>query len=407
MEPSHIFTALSPNQSAEGEGGEWSVAPQACPLRPLPVIYYSTLLCLGLPANLLTVLVLSQLMSRRQKSSYIYLLALAAADILVLVLVVFVDFLLEDFLLRSPLPGPLQSTVQVLEFWALHTSVWVAVPLTVDRYVAVCHPLRYPSISYPARTRRVIAAVYVGCLLTATPYLWWPDLWLGLSAVGRRGRPLGGVGGGDRNATGVVLDVTPTPTPRTVGQHALVWTHCLTVYAAPCSVFFALNTAIVRRLRSRMRSHSHGHGRLRLRGLATGRTTAILLAVTSMFAILWAPRTALLLYRLYTPPARQHQDQDPHAARLLHLLADVANMLALLNTGVNFFLYCFISKRFRAVAASALRALPRCRPPPPPFYAGHAMSASSSPWISPANSQRVRMFVYQYDKHGRPVCISS
>lgn len=211
-----------------------------------------------------------------------------------------------------------------------------------------------------------------------------------------------------------------------MGQHALVWTHCLTVYAAPCSVFFALNTAIVRRLRSRLRNHGtqgggHGHGRLRLRGLATGRTTAILLAVTSMFAILWLPRTALLLYRLYTPhhnyhrhgdqQGAQHQGDPQQAARLLHLLVDVANMLALLNTGVNFFLYCFISKRFRAVAASALRALPRCRPPPPPFYAGHhlggAVSASSSPWISPANSQRVRMFVYQYDKHGRPVCISS
>lgn len=328
-------------------------------------------------------------MSRRQKSSYIYLLALAAADILVLLLVVFVDFLLEDFLLRWRLPEAIRDVVQALEFWALHTSVWVAVPLTVDRYVAVCHPLRYPSISYPARTRRVIAAVYVGCLLTAAPYLWWPDLWHGLSAVGGRGT------GSPRGAN--ESEVLPGAT---VGQHALVWTHCLTVYAAPCSVFFALNAAIVRRLRSR--AHSHSHGRLRLRGLATGRTTAILLAVTSMFAILWAPRTALLLYRLYSP-----QHESPHSVHLLHLLADVANMLALLNTGVNFFLYCFISKRFRAVAASALRALPRCRPPPPPFYAGHVISASSSPWISPANSQRVRMFVYQYDKHGRPVCISS
>lgn len=336
-------------------------------------------------------------MSRRQKSSYIYLLALAAADILVLVLVVFVDFLLEDFLLRWRLPEVIRDVVQALEFWALHTSVWVAVPLTVDRYVAVCHPLRYPSISYPARTRRVIAAVYVGCLLTAAPYLWWPDLWHGLSAVGREDGPSRGA-----NESEVPLDATHAH--RTAGQHALVWTHCLTVYAAPCSVFFALNTAIVRRLRSRTHGHGqgHGHGRLRLRGLATGRTTAILLAVTSMFAILWAPRTALLLYRLHTPP-----HQGPRSGHLLHLLADVANMLALLNTGVNFFLYCFISKRFRAVAASALRALPRCRPPPPPFYAGHVISASSSPWISPANSQRVRMFVYQYDKHGRPVCISS
>ncbi|XP_028829482.1 probable G-protein coupled receptor 139 [Denticeps clupeoides] len=392
MEPNHIFMPLSPNNSMEGRGKD-SAALRACPLGPVPVIYYSTLLCLGLPANLLTVLVLSQLVSRRQKSSYIYLLALAAADVLVLLLVVFVDFLLEDFLLAMPFPGLIQKVVQILEFWALHTSVWVAVPLTVDRYVAVCHPLRYPSVSYPARTCRVIATVYVGCLLSAAPYVWWPDLWHDLS--GDQISPAWKVSVGRNVSEGL-------GSKRSMVQYVLVWVHCLTVYAAPCSVFFALNVAIVKRLRSRAQNHSQG--RLHLRGLATGRTTGILLAVTSVFAILWAPRTALLLYRLYEPllePAVSRSSQ------LLHLWIDVANMLALLNTGVNFFLYCFISKRFRAVAASALRAFPRWRPPPAPFYAGHTLSASSSPWISPANSQRVRMFVYQYDKHGRPVCISS
>ncbi|XP_030634757.1 probable G-protein coupled receptor 139 [Chanos chanos] len=358
------------------------------PLSPLPVIYYSTLLCLGLPANLLTVLVLSQLLSRRQKSSYIYLLALAAADILVLFLVVFVDFLLEDFLLGAPLPGAMRQAVLVLEFSALHTSVWVAVPLTVDRYVAVCYPLRYHAVSYPARTRRVITGVYLGCLLSAAPYLWWPDLWQGLS--GRDGDPPWG----RMEANRTERSREEAEAHKTVWQHVLVWAHCLTVYVAPCSVFFTLNAAIVRRLRSRRQ--------LRLKGLSTGRTTAILLAVTSVFVVLWAPRTAMILYRLYAPS----HVAGPAPAHLLHLLVDVANMLALLNTAVNFFLYCFISKRFRLAAAGTLRALRRCRRQPPTFYASHALSVSSSPWISPANSQRVKMFVYQYDKNGRPVCIS-
>src|SRR4029434_9849191 len=39
------------NQSVADGGGDWSGAPQACPLRPLPVIYYRTLLCLGLPGT--------------------------------------------------------------------------------------------------------------------------------------------------------------------------------------------------------------------------------------------------------------------------------------------------------------------------------------------------------------------
>uniref|UniRef100_A0AAY4AWN3 G-protein coupled receptors family 1 profile domain-containing protein n=1 Tax=Denticeps clupeoides TaxID=299321 RepID=A0AAY4AWN3_9TELE len=349
--------------------------PQGCPLGPLPIIYYSSLLCLGLPANILTVIILSQLVLRRQKSSYNYLLALAVADILVLLLIVFVDFLLEDFILAAPLPHSLNKAVQVLEFSSIHTSIWITVPLTIDRYIAVCHPLRYHSVSYPARTRRVIMAIYTGCLLSSAPYYWWPELWHGLADSG-----LVGKSHSDSNA----------------GQHVLVWAHCATVYLLPCSVFFSLNAVIVRKLRQRRSC-------FRLRGYSTGKTTAILLAITSVFAVLWAPRTVMILYHLYTP-----QPTTAGPARTLHLITDVANMLALLNTGVNFFLYCYISKRFRGMAASVLKVLFRCRKqPPPPFYASHNFSITSSPWISPANSHCIKMLVYQYDKNGKPVCISS
>ncbi|XP_061557166.1 probable G-protein coupled receptor 139 [Phycodurus eques] len=377
MEHSHIFPVATPNGSSWRVGQHpWAAAP-GCPLGPLPVVYYSVLLCLGLPANILTVVILSQLVLRRQKSSYNYLLALAAADIMVLLLIVFVDFILEDFILVTPLPPSVNSAVQVLEFCSIHTSIWITVPLTVDRYIAVCHPLRYHTVSYPARTRRVIFAVYVGCLLSAAPYYWWPELWHSLPAVASRGG-----GGGESNS-------------RTAAQHVLVWAHCATIYLLPCAVFFTLNAVIVRKLRRRRSC-------FRMRGYSTGKTTAILLAITSVFAVLWAPRTLMILYHFYSsPPA------SPGAGRLLHMLTDLANMLALLNTGVNFFLYCFISKRFRAMAANVLHALVHCRKQPQPFYASHNFSITSSPWISPANSHCIKMLVYQYDKNGKPICISS
>ncbi|XP_059547975.1 probable G-protein coupled receptor 139 [Myotis daubentonii] len=348
----HTHAHLAANSSSWSPGS-------ACGLGLLPVVYYSLLLCLGLPANILTVIILSRLVARRQKSSYNYLLALAAADILVLFFIVFVDFLLEDFILRTQMPAVPNQVVGVLEFSAIHTSTWITVPLTVDRYIAVCHPLRYHAVSYPARARRVIAGVYAACLLTSVPYYWWPDLW----AEGHAS---------------------------SAAHHALVWAHCVTVYLVPCSIFFALNSAIVRRLRRR--------SALRLRGCPAGRTTAILLAITSAFAALWAPRIAVILYHLYGAPMRNR--------RLAHVVADLANMLALLNTAANFFLYCFISRRFRALAATTLRALFTCRKQPAQFPASHNFSITSSPWVSPANSHCIKMLVYQYDRDGKPASAS-
>ena len=52
MEHSHIFPVLTSNGSAGSQGQPAEEGPQGCPLGPLPVIYYSVLLCLGLPGKL-------------------------------------------------------------------------------------------------------------------------------------------------------------------------------------------------------------------------------------------------------------------------------------------------------------------------------------------------------------------
>ncbi|XP_063171110.1 probable G-protein coupled receptor 139 [Candoia aspera] len=332
---------------------------RGCGLGYAPIIYYSLLLCLGLPANILTVIILSQLVARRQKSSYNYLLALAVADLLVLFFIVFVDFLLEDFILKKKMPEILDKIIEVLEFSSIHTSIWITVPLTIDRYIAVCHPLKYHMVSYPARTRKVIVSVYIICFLTSIPYYWWPNIWK--------------------------EDYTST-----LVHHILIWIHCFTIYLVPCSIFFILNSIIVYKLRQKCN--------FRLRGYSTGKTTAILFTITSIFAVLWAPRIIMILYHLYVSPI--------HNSWSVHIVSDVANMLALLNTAINFFLYCFISKRFRTMAAVTLKAFFRCQKQPVQFYTNHNFSITSSPWISPANSHCIKMLVYQYDKNGKPIKIS-
>uniref|UniRef100_A0AAR2L8B8 G-protein coupled receptors family 1 profile domain-containing protein n=1 Tax=Pygocentrus nattereri TaxID=42514 RepID=A0AAR2L8B8_PYGNA len=270
-----------------------------CVLGYIPVIYYSILLCVGVPVNILTLVALSRLAARTQKALYVYLLALTGSDILSQLFIIFVGFLLETAVFHRDVPVVLLRSVSALEFAANHASIWATVPLTVDRYVALCHPLLHRQISYPARARRIITVVLTLALASGVPFFWWSDVW-------RVSSP-----------------------PNTLDS-TLIWVHVTIIYFLPCSIFLVLNSLIILRLRRRR----------------LGKTTAMLLAITSVFTVLWAPRTAVVIYHLYVSSV--HRDWS------VHLAYDLANMLAMLNTAVNFFLYCFVSKPFRGAVRDVL-----------------------------------------------------
>ncbi|KAM7068703.1 putative G-protein coupled receptor 142 [Molossus nigricans] len=294
----------TPNGSGPSQefGGHWPETPERSPCVAgiIPVFYYSVLLVLGLPVNLLTAVALARLAARTRKPSYYYLLALTASNIVTQVVIVFVGFLLQGAVLARQVPQAVVRTANILEFAAIHASVWIAVLLTVDRYSALCHPLHHRVASSPGRTRRNITIVLGVALLTGIPFYWWLDVW---------------------------RDADP---PSTLDE-VLKWAHCLTVYFIPCGIFLVTSSAIISRLRRRGRSGLQPR---------VGKSTAFLLGLTTLFTFLWAPRIFVMLYHLYVVPV--HRDWR------VHLALDVANMVAMLNTVVNFGLYCFVSKTFRA-----------------------------------------------------------
>lgn len=295
--------------------------------------------------NILTLVALSRLAARTQKALYVYLLALTGSDILSQLFIIFVGFLLETAVFHRDVPVALLRSVSALEFAANHASIWATVPLTVDRYVALCHPLLHRQISYPARARRIIAAVLTLALASGVPFFWWSDVW-------RVSRP-----------------------PNTLDS-ALIWTHVTIIYFLPCSVFLVLNSLIVLRLRRRQHQQRCQEESRQQRVVAgrLGKTTAMLLAITSVFTVLWAPRTAVVLYHLYVSSV--HRDWR------VHLAYDLANMLAMLNTAVNFFLYCFVSKPFRGAVKDVLLLRGAPLHPPRPFRHRHASANTSNSSLS-------------------------
>ncbi|XP_063312733.1 probable G-protein coupled receptor 142, partial [Pelobates fuscus] len=283
-----------------------------CVLGIIPIIYYSVLLCFGLPVNILTAVVLSRLASKTKKSSYIYLLALTTSDILTQVFIVFVGFILQTAILHRRVPNAFIHMVSVLEFSSNHAAIWITVILTIDRYLALCHPLQYRSLSYPERTRKIIAIVFLSSFITGIPFYWWSDVWR------------------DPRSPGLM-------------DRVLKWFHCFIIYFIPCTIFLLTNTVIVCKLRRKTESK-----RFKFR---IGKTTAILMSITTVFAVLWAPRTIVIIIHMYVSSVNKDWR--------VHLAMDIGNMLALLNTAVNFFLYCFVSIRFRDTLRGIIW-IPKC-----------------------------------------------
>ncbi|XP_028825359.1 probable G-protein coupled receptor 142 [Denticeps clupeoides] len=348
----NVTAPSRPEEAQDQEGWQKS----ECVLGYVPVIYYSALLCVGVPVNILTLVALSRLAARTKKALYVYLMALTSSDILTQLFIIFVGFLLETAVFHRDVPALLLHVVSVLEFAANHAAIWATVPLTVDRYVALCHPLLHRQISYPERARRIIAVVFSLALASGVPFFWWSDMW------------------------------RASHSPTAVDS-ALIWTHVTIIYFLPCSIFLVLNSLIILRLKERQRQQEgqedigqHLGTRKRL-----GKTTAMLLAITSVFSVLWAPRTIVVIYHLYVSSV--HRDWR------VHLAYDLANMLAMLNTAVNFFLYCFVSKHFRSAVRDVL--LLRGGPLKPEHALRHAQAhanaSNSSISSNTKRSQRYKM----------------
>uniref|UniRef100_A0A8C6SG89 G protein-coupled receptor 142 n=1 Tax=Neogobius melanostomus TaxID=47308 RepID=A0A8C6SG89_9GOBI len=260
-----------------------------CVLGVIPVVYYTVLLCVGLPVNCLALAALCRLCARSKSPLYAFLVSMTTADMLAQVSIVLVDFLLETAVFHRAVPLLLLRVVSAAEFGANHASIWAAVPLTVDRYAALCHPLLHRRLRSPTRTRRTIGVVILLALASGIPFFYWPDLWR-------------------------------TQTPPTARDAALIWSHVTIIYFLPCSIFLTLNARIVWTLR-----HS------------------------GAFSLLWGPRVVALLLHLHLSTVNRSWG--------VHLLYDLANMAAMLNTALNLLLYCATSRPIRRAAHDVVYAL--------------------------------------------------
>ncbi|XP_059509256.1 probable G-protein coupled receptor 139 [Stegostoma tigrinum] len=139
--------------------------------------YYPILAIVGVPGNLMTIFILLYRNCGLSKCITRYLLAMAFADLLVIILDLILRHIPIVYSIYSLMSLPVCNIHAVLLYAATDCSVWFTVTFTFDRFVAICYPHLKSRYSSERMTSVFLGTVTViSCLKNIFWYfLFWGD----------------------------------------------------------------------------------------------------------------------------------------------------------------------------------------------------------------------------------------
>lgn len=287
---------------------------------------YPLIMCVGVIGNGITIVILTR--RRMRSSTNHYLTALAFSDLFYLIFAFTLNLDHYDAM-RTHAYFSYRRYALMLTDACSNASVWLTVTFTIERYVAVCHPIKGKVFCTQSRAKKVILVVVVLCLLVTlpTPFEW---------SVVERSDPV-------TNATR--FDATQSELGRDE-----TFRRAYNGFITVCFVFLPLfllavfNSFLIRsvhqsktqRRRMTMRGHRNDSAHQEYR------ITVMLIAVVVMFLLCQLPTAGVLVYTsIHTLDGR------PNAYAVVLGLGNIFNFLVAVNAACNFILYCAFSDKYR------------------------------------------------------------
>ncbi|KAL2104199.1 hypothetical protein ACEWY4_001067 [Coilia grayii] len=275
-------------------------------------IVYMVVCIVGLLGNSLVMYVIIRY-TKMNTATYIYIFNLALADFLVLTTLPFQG---SDVLLDSwPFDLSLCKTVVGIDYYNMFTSVFTLTVMSVDRYIAVCHPVW----SLAVRTTSKAKVVNVGVWVLASAF----------------GVPVMMMGHLEVEPSGSIECMVVLPKPREYWEPVFVVCVFLFSFLIPVAIISVCYGLMVRRLHSvRLLSGSRDKDRY-LR-----RITRMVLAVVLAFVVCWAPVQVLALVQ-----ALGGVDLGGSETSMVAMHFCIA--LGYANSSLNPLLYAFLDENFK------------------------------------------------------------
>ena len=280
---------------------------------------------LGLIGNILTIVILSQ-RAMRSSTNY-YLSALAVCDSIVLISTAFLIGLpgipnMSGYM--SYVFAYVVSYFYPLALIAQTATIWLTVSFTVERYIAVCHPLKAASMCTISRAKIVIIGVSLGSSLYNIPR------WFDYQPVSNWNP--------STNETVVIPERTEFSQNHIYLQVYFSWLYVPIMCIVPLLVLSILNTFLILAVRKSQRQRKD----MNVKQSRENNVTIMLVTVVIVFIICQVPalvyNIAFAIDNAYVNNTFGYQ-----------VLSNIRNFLVNFNSAINFLLYCALGQKFRRI----------------------------------------------------------
>ncbi|XP_067837538.1 probable G-protein coupled receptor 139 [Heptranchias perlo] len=298
-------------------------------LRSIQLIYYPLLATVGVPVNLLTIMILSRGKCGLSKCVIRYLVSMAAADLLVII----IDLLLRQIpnIYRSQFSFldhfPVCNIHAVLLYAVTDCSVWFTVTFTFDRFVAICCQKLKTKDCTKKTAPLVLGTVSV---LSCLKNIFWYFMFEGQYLLS--------------NNPWFCFDVTGVSTSPVWAVIELL--HYILTPCVPFILIVFLNVFTVRhilvasRARRRLRGHSSGESPRDPEMESRRKSMILLFVISGNFIVLWV---VFMLYSIN----RRLLYLDSSSVILHPLVQELGFMLQLLSCCTNTCIYAVTQAKFR------------------------------------------------------------
>ncbi|CAL8068526.1 unnamed protein product [Orchesella dallaii] len=296
-------------------------------------VFFPIVVLIGVIGNSVTIYVFTR--KPMPSSTNVYLTALAVADIVYLIFSFSMSWRHFTFMNTVWLYWWYSPVGLWITDASSSASVWLTVSFTVERYIAVCHPIKRKIYCTEERALYVSFTVYVisFALTASTAFEWRAIVATNEISAG--------------NETIYNLEITDFGNNSTyrVFYH---WFTTIIFVIIPFLTLAIFNYFLIQGVRrSRNERMSLTNEEMASASRLENRITVILIAVVILFLFCQMPTAIVLIYTsIHTP------DEGSAEESVLLGLGNIFNLLVAFNAASNFFLYNFCStfrKRFCAV----------------------------------------------------------